>query len=194
MTDYINPADVRVGQQGPVEDHRRPIVGYIEESITRCTCQPEGTVDIIRDGGFRVPFPGDAAAWYRRDDPCLRVRLIEDTKPDLAPGILRRRQHSHFGSRTWRRWDRRALDRRGWHRRGRLRRLARPAAGAAGLADRRRPTGGSRVLRRLAHDARGRPEPMAALPLPRDARPPRRRPRRLPGREQAADRRSNPPR
>ena len=104
MSDYIDPADVKVGQRVQLENRRKPIVGYWENVVYT---SPEGTVDIIRDGGFHVTYPGggDASAWYRQDDPCLRVRLIEDTKPDLAPGIYSVAVQKRPQIRCYLRWD-----------------------------------------------------------------------------------------
>ena len=142
--DYIDPADVKVGQRVQVETHDGSLLGYIEEEITR---SPIGTVDIVRGvdivhgGQFRVAYPGDATAWYVKADRRLRVRLIEDTKPDLAPGIYNVAVGDAPLWRVWRQVGRPGLAHRRRHRpQQRLRLLHRPAAGAAGLADRRRPT------------------------------------------------------
>ena len=70
---YITPAEVKVGQRVQLENRSRPSVGYWETVVYT---SPVGTVDIIRDGGFHVTYPGggDASAWYRQDDKRLRLR------------------------------------------------------------------------------------------------------------------------
>ena len=106
--DYIDPADVKVGQRVQVEAHDGSLLGYIQEEITR---SPIGTVDIVRGvdivhgGQFRVAYPGDATAWYVKADRRLRVRLIEDTKPDLAPGIYNVAVGDAPLWRVWVKWD-----------------------------------------------------------------------------------------